>query len=187
MVTQGSKCCLRLFDKENNKLYAECPIDTYPGSAVQTVSDSSRYFVILVKGAYVGMGFAERNDSFDLNVALQDHFKGASNNFERDIYSVLIDRFPSKGLRLEEQIAKEAEAPPEKLDLALKEGQTIKVNINIPSKKGRERSKSPMGAGRLGPPPSAVADEMAAAGIEVQKPKLQAPPAKQTNPNWIQF
>ena len=61
----------------------------------------------------VGLGFADRSDAFDLNVALQDHFKS---------------------LRLEEQIQKESEEPAEKLDLALKAGQTIKVNINIPSK-----------------------------------------------------
>ena len=42
----------------------------------QTVSDSSRYFVIAVDGAHLGLGFADRSDSFDLNVSLQDHFKG---------------------------------------------------------------------------------------------------------------
>ena len=32
--------------------------------------------------------------------------------------------------------------PPEKLDLALKQGETIKVSINLPSKKKEGRSKS---------------------------------------------
>ena len=45
-------------------------------SPPQTVSDSSRYFVIAVDGAHLGLGFADRSDSFDLNVSLQDHFKG---------------------------------------------------------------------------------------------------------------
>ena len=76
MVTQGGDCCIRLFDKGSNKLYAECPVAAYPGPAVQTVSDSSRYFVIAVNNSHLGLGFADRSDSFDLNVSLQDHFKG---------------------------------------------------------------------------------------------------------------
>ena len=40
---------------------------------------------------------------------------------------------------MEEQIAQEEEKPPEKLDLALKEGQTIKVNINMPKKDRRSK------------------------------------------------
>ena len=40
-----------------------------------------RYFVIKVtdgggKAAYLGLGFADRADSFDLNTTLHDHFKG---------------------------------------------------------------------------------------------------------------
>lgn len=115
----------------------------------------------------MGLGFADRSDSFDLNSALHDHFKS---------------------LRVEEELQNE---PKEQLDLALKEGETIKVNINIPRKSGRERSKSPgrSGTGVLNPPPppSAVSESMAAAGLQVVKPKLAAPPQKQANPNWIQF
>ncbi len=46
---------------------------------------------------------------------------------------------------MEEELQKESEEPRERLDLSLKEGQTIKVNINIPRKSGRERSRSPGG------------------------------------------
>ena len=35
VVTQGGDCCIRLFDKGSNKLYAECPVAAYPGPAVQ--------------------------------------------------------------------------------------------------------------------------------------------------------
>ncbi|QQP57935.1 NECAPlike protein CG9132like, partial [Caligus rogercresseyi] len=155
LVTGSDKSCtIRL--EEGSSTYAECIVDNYPGPCVTTVSDSSRYFVIQIKPKeYLGLGFADRSDSFDLNVALQSHFKG-----------ILVD----------EAIEKESqEEPKEKLDLSLKEGQTIKSN--------RNRSKSPA-PGRGIPPPNAAA--MEAAGLAAPK-KFPAPPTKQTNPNWIQF
>lgn len=57
--------------------------------------------------AYIGLGFGDRSDSFDLNVALQDHFKW---------------------LRKEQ----EGESnPQQQLDLGFKEGETIKINMKI--------------------------------------------------------
>ena len=44
-----SECTLKLEDKITGELFAKCPIDTYPGLAIQSVADSSRYFVIHVK------------------------------------------------------------------------------------------------------------------------------------------
>ena len=74
---------------------------------VQPVTDSSRYFVIKpIEGAHLGLGFSDRSDSFDFNMALNEHFKS---------------------LRVDAEIAKEEEEPREALDLAFKEGQTIKV------------------------------------------------------------
>lgn len=62
------------------ELFAACPIDSYPSTAVENVSDSARYFVLRIKDesgrtAFIGIGFVDRSDSFDFNVALQDHFK----------------------------------------------------------------------------------------------------------------
>ena len=60
--------------------------------------------------AFIGVGFADRSDSFDMNVALQDHFKW---------------------VHKENQIEKEKTEPTQKLDLGFKEGQTIKINMKI--------------------------------------------------------
>ncbi|CAG06854.1 unnamed protein product [Tetraodon nigroviridis] len=65
----------------SGELFAQAPVSQYPGSVVEAVTDSSRYFVIRIEDgngrhAFIGLGFADRGDSFDFNVALQDHFNG---------------------------------------------------------------------------------------------------------------
>ena len=49
LVTKDKECILKLEDKNSGELFAQCPIDTYPGVAIETVSDSSRYFVLRIK------------------------------------------------------------------------------------------------------------------------------------------
>lgn len=114
LVAKGDAVSIKLEDKMSGQLYAECPIETYPSNAVEAVSDSSRYFVIKVQNekahAFLGIGFLDRSDSFDLNVALQDHFKWLKNK---------------------DQIEKEKEKPKQELDLKFKEGETIKINMKI--------------------------------------------------------
>lgn len=135
-IEKGGKCELRMEDKMSGQLFAACPVDNYPGVAVEAVTDSSRYFVLCIQDsgrkAYIGIGFADRSDSFDLNVTLQDHFKQ---------------------LKKENQFTKEATEPTRpNLDLAFKEGQTIR--INIPSKtsdaKGGGAISRPKGASAKG-------------------------------------
>lgn len=126
---------MKLEDKNNGELFAKCPIDSYPGIALESVADSSRYFVVRIQDdngewrmrqtrgkiiiwwtfsgrtAFIGLGFGDRSDSFDLNVALQDHFKW---------------------VKKEKQISEEpvgGSGP--KLDLQFKEGETIKINMKI--------------------------------------------------------
>lgn len=98
----------------SGNLYAKAPIAAVGPPDYDQVSDSSRYFVIRLKNdngqtAFVGIGFADRSDSFDLNVAIQDHFKM---------------------LKKDEELDKEEASKP-KLDLSFKEGQTITVNIGV--------------------------------------------------------
>jgi len=152
IMEANKKVRLKLEDKNSGELFAACPVDTYPGPAVEAVTDSSRYFVIKIvddggRSAFIGMGFSDRADSFDLNVTLQDHFQG---------------------VKKEEQISKENLEPQQKLDLAFKEGQTIKVNINIPKSDKAKTGKSKIGgglgmlppppAGGIKPPPSATSN-----------------------------
>lgn len=49
LVSQGNQCAIKLEDKTTGELFARCPIDNYPGVAVEAVSDSSRYFVLRIQ------------------------------------------------------------------------------------------------------------------------------------------
>jgi len=138
---------LKLEDKGSNELFAACPIAQYPGPAIEAVTDSSRYFVIKIvddngRSAFIGIGFSDRSDSFDLNVALQDHFKQVTKEVE---------------------ISKEDTSQKPALDLAFKSGQTIKVNINIP-KSEKTKSRPKTGGGVLLPPPGGVKTILPAPG-----------------------
>jgi len=140
---------LRLEDPNTGDLFAQAKYDPAK-PCVDAVLDSSRYFVIRIeeqgRKAYIGIGFAERTDSFDFNVALQDYTKRwkAAKNPTAEPSSD-----PQKPL-----------GP--KVDYSLKEDQTFK--ISIPGRSGGSTSKpsssllgSSGGAGipLLPPPPSA--------------------------------
>jgi len=83
VTSKGDKCFVTLLDATSGELFALCPVDD---TAVEAVTDSSRYFVLRIenqgKHAFVGLGFAERNEAFDFNVALQDHKKYLRNKAE---------------------------------------------------------------------------------------------------------
>ncbi|KAG9017922.1 hypothetical protein FRB90_000151 [Tulasnella sp. 427] len=78
IVESGDKCTVRLEDSSTGEVFAQSPYDV-SGTSVEPVLDSSRYFVLRVEDsgrkAYIGIGFAERPDAFDFNVALQDYTK----------------------------------------------------------------------------------------------------------------
>lgn len=115
MVSNGNALIVKLEDKTSGQLFANCPVEAYPGVAIESVSDSSRYFVLRIQNdngqtAFIGLGFGDRSDSFDMNVSLQDHFKFVKN---------------------QEVIEKEKSDPKPQLDLGFKDGQTIKINMKI--------------------------------------------------------
>ncbi|XP_014681917.1 PREDICTED: adaptin ear-binding coat-associated protein 1-like [Priapulus caudatus] len=173
VVTRQQLCYIKLEDK-SGELFAQCPIDAYPGVAVEPVMDSSRYFVIRIqdesgRNAFIGVGFADRSDSFDLNVSLQDHFKSEQ-----------------KSVELEQQQQQPA------LDLAFKEGQTISINIGNKPKMARPKpAGSSGGIGMLPPPPGSKIPTLApppsslnpvrGRGSPVRVPAAQSGPISSTN------
>lgn len=151
MLARGEKLFIKLEDRTSGELFALCPVDVHPGQAVEPVLDSSRYFVIRLqdeagRNAFVGLGFGDRSDSFDLNVALQEHFKQLRQ--EADAERSLRDL---------------SDGP--KLDLGFKEGQTIRIQLNTkkgaaegqqaPKKAASGAASGGLQPGFLPPPPAA--------------------------------
>ncbi|XP_068935189.1 adaptin ear-binding coat-associated protein 2 isoform X2 [Petaurus breviceps papuanus] len=145
ITAKGQMAYIKLEDKTSGELFAQAPVEQFPSIAVESVTDSSRYFVVRIEDgsgrrAFIGVGFADRGDAFDFNVALQDHFKWVKQQCE---------------------FAKQAQnpSPGPKLDLSFKEGQTIKLNIaNVKKKEGsagnaKSRLSSSAGMSLLPPPP----------------------------------
>uniref|UniRef100_A0A8D0B9F6 NECAP endocytosis associated 2 n=1 Tax=Salvator merianae TaxID=96440 RepID=A0A8D0B9F6_SALMN len=117
ITARGNVAYIKLEDKTSGELFAQAPVDQFPSVAVEGVTDSSRYFVIRIEDgngrrAFIGVGFVDRGDAFDFNVALQDHFKWVKQQAELARQAQNVDQGP-------------------KLDLGFKEGQTIKLNIAV--------------------------------------------------------
>jgi len=154
-VEKGNAGATLLFeDGTTGELFARAEYNPMKPS-VEAVLDSSRYFVIRVedagKKAYIGMGFAERSDSFDFNVAIQDYTKRAK--------AALNPPSPT--------VDKPSTPSGPKKDYTLKEGQTFSIAIPGRDKKpnagpnllgsgsGSSTSLSGSAVPLLPPPPSA--------------------------------
>ncbi|KAL9641919.1 hypothetical protein ABK040_000295 [Willaertia magna] len=120
VIAIGERCEVRLEDPKTGKNFATCIVNTDEKGpqAIERVLDSTRYFVLRIedkqKGrhAFIGIGFSERSEAFDFNVALQDHQKLVK--------------------RLHEQ--QENPQVEEQKDYSLQEGEKIKVNIKVKTK-----------------------------------------------------
>ncbi|XP_004495083.1 uncharacterized protein At1g03900 [Cicer arietinum] len=122
VVSRRDRCEIRLEDPNSGDLFAACFV--FPGQregSVEPVLDSSRYFVLKIedgqgKHAFIGLGFAERNEAFDFNVALSDHEKYVRREHDKesgnadDAEDSQIDIHPAVNHRL-------------------KEGETIRINV----------------------------------------------------------
>ncbi|GAB4841734.1 hypothetical protein Ancab_022456 [Ancistrocladus abbreviatus] len=151
VVSAKHRCEIRLEDPNSGELFAACFV--LPGQrelSVEPAVDSSRYFVLKIedgrgKHAFIGLGFAERNEAFDFNVSLSDYEKyvrreneGEAGDGEANEESH-IDIHPAVNHRL-------------------KEGETIRINVKhklasgtgLLSAAGSGKEKAP----GLAPPPS---------------------------------
>ncbi|KAK9685629.1 Protein of unknown function (DUF1681), partial [Popillia japonica] len=175
LISKNEECYIKLEDKTSGELYAKCPIEIYPGPSIESVSDSSRYFVLRIqddngRSAFIGIGFGDRSDSFDLNVALQDHFKWKNK---------------------EKQITNEPNQP--ELDLKFKEGETIKINMKITKKDGTDTTtpkgklRTAGGLGLLPPPPGSTNRLPAPPGSSPASSPAHVPKSNTSNDSWTEF
>lgn len=75
VVAQGKTCAILLEHTDKEGLFASCPVKNT--QTVIPVTDSSRYFVLRIqsssgKSATIGIGFDQRQQSFDFKATLQD-------------------------------------------------------------------------------------------------------------------
>ena len=82
VVARGKASAVKLVATDG-KVFAVAPVRKDGPAAAEKVTDSSRYFALRIendKGAYafIGVGFNQRSDAFDFNVALQDAIKCVS-------------------------------------------------------------------------------------------------------------
>ncbi|KAJ3682355.1 hypothetical protein LUZ60_014928 [Juncus effusus] len=150
VVSCGDRCEVRLEDPATGDLFAACFI--MPGQreqSVETVLDSSRYFVLKIedgrgKHAFVGLGFNERNEAFDFNVALSDHEKYLKREHEKE--AVAGEEGDESSIDINPVVNRR-----------LKEGETIRINV----KNKVASSSSTTGAIKL----ASTANKKAPAGI----------------------
>ncbi|EAY02287.1 hypothetical protein TVAG_031030 [Trichomonas vaginalis G3] len=133
VLTKGKFSRVVLDNPNTGEVFAECPLD-HP-NAVEKVLDSSRYFVLrVVKGtkhAFIGMGFDDRNQAFDFNVAREEAANNMNNYDQR---------------KTQAQSGAPAEIKSSGTDYSLQAGQ--KITINIPGG-ASTRKKRTVGSGGL--------------------------------------
>lgn len=90
VVSCKNRCEIRLEDPSTGDLFAACFVENgRRDNSVEPCLDSSRYLVLKIddgrgKHAFVGVGFGERNEAFDFNVALSDHEKYVRRETEKE-------------------------------------------------------------------------------------------------------
>ncbi|KAJ7085676.1 hypothetical protein B0H15DRAFT_845889 [Mycena belliarum] len=163
IVENSTGAAILFEDGSTGELFAKAEYDPARPS-VEAVLDSSRYFVVRVedagKKAYIGMGFQERSDSFDFNVALQDYTKRRKAALNP----------PSSS----DEPSPHIPAGPKK-DYSLKEGQTF--SISIPGRTNKTATPSTNLLGDLSSLSSGTAASSGSIGGGGGFPMLPPPPS----------
>lgn len=166
VVERQSVLFLRIFSvpesSTEQELFCEAPIrisaDSRLANFVESVADSSRYFVIRIeesssgKHAFIGFGFRERQAAFDFKAALQD--------FERSEDRSRLAESLKEQVRGDEDNLRSEELRRAQADMS---GCGTKVRINLPGTSSRKPISELSRVSRSGscllplppPPPSA--------------------------------
>lgn len=141
VVARGEAVQLRLEDGATGELFAMCPFTPATQQlAVEAAADSSRNFVLRVEDpathrhAFLGLGFAERGESFDFQAALADHAR----HCERERLSNQAAGTAAAGAQQQLAAGSARPAPPggsgpslfkDPGDLRLKDGQMLHIEV----------------------------------------------------------
>jgi hypothetical protein len=166
VCAKGDILIIKLLDASSGAIFAACPIPPQSpiDKIVERTVDSSRYFVLTMtdktgRKAFLGMGFDDRNDAFDFNATLQDFRR--QKDTPQEIIKPVIQIQPA-------------------IDLSLKDGQKISVNLKPlrpPTMSGND------GPATLPPPPasrSRASDSQGASnliGVGNNSPPKQVQPS----------
>lgn len=116
-----------LEDSSSGELFAAAPYTS--ANVVEQAIDSSRFFALLVvsgnRKATLGIGFEERSDAFDFNIAMQDAKRVLELEGQAPLGGNAPGKKPGRTFTKDLQAMQEKE----KKDYSLKEGETITVNI----------------------------------------------------------
>ena len=152
LMSKGTVLKVLLEDATSGELFATCPVKSQADKAIDPVVDSRRYFVLRIddgKGhhAFIGMGFRDRDDAYNFNATMQDHWKSVKRQQEAEVIrKEMAEQYANQPMR----------------DLSLKEGEKLSIKVNVPRKGGARRPRAPgsgvaFGGGLLAPPPPAGA------------------------------
>lgn len=139
VVSKGELCIIKLEDKKTGDLYAQAFLRKGELHPVETVIDSSRYFVLRIeeniggrpRHAFIGLGFRERTEAYDFQAALHDHMKYLNKKKEAEEMEHHFQHTSST-------------------DYSLKEGETLKLQIKT-SKSGQSVKSKLLEQGQSSP------------------------------------
>lgn len=80
VLANGSELYISIVEAETHRSFGKCPIDQYPGPAVERVKNYPRHFVLkffngVGQTANLGIEFEDQNNSTEFSTVIQKHFQ----------------------------------------------------------------------------------------------------------------